>query len=843
MIAPAPGSVACKRRLFALVGFAILAVTPSPAAASDERSSVASHVPATETRAAPLAVIDRADIESSGLTNVRDLLQGRLDFNSYGIHRPFVAGSGRAAVLVNGRRVSDSTFDLDTVPISAVERIEILGDSAAALHGGNAIAGAVNIVLTRDHEGVDLRATGSFPGETGGDTRHASALWGAAVGAGQLTAGVDVFHRQEVRRANRDYSRASWTPGGTFADSVGVSAGGNTLFVPAAGGTIARPLGDCRGSAYTGVLTRPYNISGSGCGFAWADIAWAEIGAVPAARLERGSAFVNYEQPLGENTGMYVDARVARGDTAFRYAPSVGEFEFTPSQALRKALLADPDIDAVPEKLSVVHRFVAHGNRDWLVDFDEYDLTLGLKGGLARGLGYDTHVRYYRHNAVEDGNTFVSESAVQAAVDQGRYNLEDPLSTDPVHLEAVRETGVSLERTEVTQHQAFRASLDGKAFAIAGNDVRWAAGAEAANEERRDIYDYRDVSNRSHDPHDVLGTAGNSFRGERRRWSLFTEVSVPLSGSLDLILAGRRDDHDDVGETYSHQVSGRFRLSEALAFRGSWGGGSRPPTLYAMHREETLDYPRVCDTRTHTGPLQDCHLIQPERLSGGNPGLEPDEAESLTFGAVTNLGPFTFSADWFRLRLSETPATLSPQSIINLEVEGRLPPGAEVVRRNGLIEQIRSPLVNSGESDVDGFDVRARADWKTDWADVVLAVYWSTLTRNETRVAGEVQPGDYPRNRVHGVLRATRDGLTASWSVLAVSSYWNTLRSGRYGAWTGHNVTFRWQDPFGAKGLELAGGVLNVGDRGPTAANPGDTYETLDSVVGRTFFANLKVSF
>jgi len=110
-------------------------------------------------------------------------------------------------------------------------------------------------------------------------------------------------------------------------------------------------------------------------------------------------------------------------------------------------------------------------------------------------------------------------------------------------------------------------------------------------------------------------------------------------------------------------------------------------------------------------------------------------------------------------------------------------------------------------------------------------------------VAGEIQPGDYPRNRFHTRLSAGRNGFTVSWSVLGKSSYWNTLRSGRYESWTGHDITFGWRRPFGWDGADLAGGILNVGNRGPSSANPGDEDATLDSVAGRTFFISAKVSF
>ena len=74
----------CKFRAAAVLGPAIAAmmvVTGAQAAA-----------------ARPVAVIDRRDIEMSGLTNVRELLLSRSVYNSFGLHRPFVLGTGRAAV-------------------------------------------------------------------------------------------------------------------------------------------------------------------------------------------------------------------------------------------------------------------------------------------------------------------------------------------------------------------------------------------------------------------------------------------------------------------------------------------------------------------------------------------------------------------------------------------------------------------------------------------------------------------------------------------------------------------------------------------------------------------------
>ena len=829
-------------RIFESTIVVMIVLTTSFAMAQEESAentpSVASHIPAAINDATPISVIDRIDIELSGMRNVEELLLERMGYNNFGLYRPFVLGIGRVAILVNGR---PGSYALGSIPISAVERIEIFSDSAVALYGGYAIGGSVNIVLRSDYEGAEFQGSATRPKREGGDSEHGSALWGGTFGSGHVTMGVDAFRRQEIRDIDRDYSRAFWRQGGSFADVANVSVGGNTVFIRGAEGSVARPLGDCKGSAYTGVLSNPYNLSGTGCGFAYADISWHR------QRFERDSFYFNLDHPLDDDASLYTDVHIAQGETAFRYAPSVGTFIFTPSETLKEKLLQDPGIESIPEILNAAHRFVRHGNRDWRWDFEEYDLTLGLRGRFTESIGYDTHFQSYRYNAVESGATFVSESAIRSAIIEGRYNIENPLSTDPTHLSTVQETGLRLTRDYVTDYKTARATLNGTAFSLGGGDSRWTMGAEIANLDWRDVYDYRDADYRSYDANDVLGSAGNSASGMRRSWSAFAGVSVPLHNDSGLHLAGRRDDHDDVGATFSHKIASWLRLTHNLTLRASWSEGSRAPSLRALHQLETLDYPRVCDTSSFVGPRADCREYQVPRASVGNSDLKPDEAESISYGASVNLGNFSFDLEQFQIKISDLPRELPAQSIVDLETKGELPPGAEVLRDVDLITRIESPLYNSGESDVSGLGLRMRSGWETDLADLILDTRWSHVTRLESRVAGVKNPGDYPRDRAHISLRATHGDVSAKWSVYGRSGYRNVSRTAKYKAWIGHDVTLRWSDPSGVKGLSLSGGVLNIGDRGPstdpTVPGLSGANVTLDSSMGRTVFLAVKYLF
>ena len=831
--APAPFRLAA-----ALAIAAALCVAPVwGEAAADEGRSVASHIPAAAADPVrPVTVIDREDIALSGMRTVSDLLLGRLAVNGFGLGRPFVLGSGRAAVLINGRRISDSTLDLATLPTSAVERVEVLNGGAPALHGGHAIAGAVNIVLRRGYEGVEATAFAGRPTDAGGDSEQGSALWGGAVGKGRMTIGVDVFRSEEIPDAAREHSRAKWTPGGTFADATGVSTGGNTVRIPTADGTIARPLGDCPTDTYTGELAEPSGLDGTGCGFAYADISWG------VARYERESLFLTLDHPLNETTDAYIDARFATSETLERFAPSVGTFDVD-FDTLRGELLPDSDISPEPDEVRVSHRFIGHGNREWLTTLDEYDITLGLEGKVDDDIGYDAHLRHYLHEMAIDGNTFVSESDIEARIEAGDYDLVNP--RDPANSGTIRDSSLRLIRERVTERRTVHASLDGPLVALGGGTARWAAGAEVAAEDWKDVHAYRNRFDRSFPATDVLGAGGIQGEGERRSWSGFAEASLPLRDDWDVTIAGRGSDHDDVGATYSHQVASRFRVNDALTLRGAWDKGSRAPSLHDLHFSRN-DFPWLCDRVTHTDPQVRCPIEQKERISRGNPDLEPDKAESFSLGAAAELGSLSLSADWFRIALSDVPGELSPQSIIDLEDRNALPPGVRVVRDSGgEIDRIESPVLNSGEFDMSGVDVRARIGWDVDWADLVLDLRWLHESRRESRVLGELQPGDNPRNRVHGSLRANRGNVTALWDVHAVSGFLNERGTGRFKGLVTHDIAVRWSDPLGLGGMDLTGGILNVADRGPSIdpTAPDAAFGTQDTVRGRTFFLNATMAW
>src|SRR5687767_14354076 len=111
-------------------------------------------------------------------------------------------GADATLVLVNGRRVAISSFaenittnfvDINTIPVAAIERVEVLKDGSSAVYGSDAVAGVINVILRKDFEGFETSA--GFGNTSGGDYEEQtlSAIWGTAGENSNATLIFDYF--------------------------------------------------------------------------------------------------------------------------------------------------------------------------------------------------------------------------------------------------------------------------------------------------------------------------------------------------------------------------------------------------------------------------------------------------------------------------------------------------------------------------------------------------------------------------------------------------------------------------------------------------------------------------
>ncbi len=782
---------------------------------------------------------DREFLERSGAQTLEELLDT-------GIVRYFFTGGQPLLVLVNGKPYGSTAGDLDTLPLSAIERLELLSGDGLGTLGGSAVRGAINVVLRNTLEGFETRALTRMPSQEGGDGWQGSAFWGGAFGKGRITVGVDAVRRQEIPARAREHSRSAWTPDGSFREAKNVSVGGNTVWVlqrDTAGevtGVRSVALGECDpASGYTGPLGNPPGIrSGDkGCGFAYGDIMWN------TSRFEQNTTIVDLEHPIGERSTLYLSANVGQGGWSFRYAPSIGSFSFTPSPEIIDEIndAAGTTIADSGDVFAVAHRFVGHGNRDWQSDYDEYDVSMGVEGQISEDLGYDAYIAAYGFDGSLSGTTFVHVDRIREEIEAGNYDLVNPFSNAPEHLQAITNSGLREEIDSESTYLGTRLALEGRAFAPGDRKTAWTAGLEAGRVEAHSLLRFRDSDGEAHDVTRVLGSGGVSYAGEREAVAVFAEALVPLAETLDVRVAGRTDEFDDVGTLRSWGLAAEYRPHEMLTLRSSLRTGQGAPSLSQLHSTEDQDHPYITCDPGRGDPPRACESPNPRqvtRYTTGNPRLEPSETERFAIGADVRKSPFIVGVEWYRLSRSDlvgqNPANWAMQNLPQCTGNATL----NCISRTGGDITIYDSYANIGETEISGITTRYAATFPMNWGEVGMSGAWRHVISVERHIAGNKHRYAISKNMARARFMARHGNLTAVWTVNYRAAFGNQEGTGKFGSWTGHDAVLDWKDPLGLAGARLAAGVFNLTDAGLTVdtANPDSVDGPTAAGWGRTFF-------
>lgn len=190
----------------------------------EEITVTGTHIRGAKDIAQPSFAITREEIDKAGFTTVENLFEklpenfnavtplgraaGQLSGNVVAqnnwtqVTAVDLRGLGAESTLtlINGRRRAGSVFgkvvDISAIPLSAIERVEVVTGGASALYGADAVAGVVNFVLRRDFDGAESRLNFGAPTEYGGGERlSASHIWGGDFGRGSLVAAYDYEQR------------------------------------------------------------------------------------------------------------------------------------------------------------------------------------------------------------------------------------------------------------------------------------------------------------------------------------------------------------------------------------------------------------------------------------------------------------------------------------------------------------------------------------------------------------------------------------------------------------------------------------------------------------------------
>lgn len=205
------------------------------------------HIKGVAPAGSPVLVIDEESIRRSGYTSTEQLIQS-LPQNVRGGAEGATAdsemssgslaglnstrgtganlrglGSTATLTLINGRRLAASgsgTFtDISLIPLSAIERIEVLTDGASAIYGADAVAGVINVILKSNYSGAETRARYGMTTESGRDEVRLSQTLGSSWGSGNGLMVLDYLTQSELLTSERDFTSNVRRPTSIYPDN------------------------------------------------------------------------------------------------------------------------------------------------------------------------------------------------------------------------------------------------------------------------------------------------------------------------------------------------------------------------------------------------------------------------------------------------------------------------------------------------------------------------------------------------------------------------------------------------------------------------------------------------
>ena len=759
------------RRLLALLGrFAALMATVANAVAQTPVADAPPQLERVEVTgssikridaatALPVQILNRADIQRSGASNAEQLLKsvsatatlgstsvantgaggGQGGNGSVSLISLRGLGSARTLVLINGRRsapvAGTSAVDISTIPISAIERVEVLKDGASAIYGSDAVAGVVNFILRRDFTGVEVSTTVGAPTRDGGGTEAKLSLFG---GFGNL----DADSYAVTLAASYASVKPIFGSSRSFARNLDVDNQLDKTSSTAFPANILLPNGKLASANYPNC--GPYSlVSPLTPGLCRYDNA-PFIALQPESRLANVAANARFnvssaveayvETILSRNTTLNTQQHVlVNGASLPAGSPYIASLtnllnaQYPQFPALKKYIgsayaLLPPTSPYYPtafanangltgQPLVLLFRSVPTGTRKTEDVEDAGRVVAGLRGN-AYGWDYDTAVLSSRNKlATRLTQGWAQTDKYLNLVDTGVINPFGT-TTDPAALDAAMNSNYNgpfnITTSSITGVDA-KASRE--VYRLPAGMMSLAVGTELRNEKL-------DIA-----PSDAnrqflvlgFGAAGVPISATRKVASTYAELNAPLLKGVEADIAVRYDKYQRVGSTVNPKASLRWQPVDTLLMRGSVGSGFRAPTLVDLYSPEargitangSRDLAR-CPPGT-TG-LVDCST-QFVTIGGGNPALKPEKSKSATLGLLFEpTKNYSIGFDYFLTEVNDVIRTgLSTATILADPVTY-----ASYIRRGppdgnpsgvGPIIGVDQSLTNLGKTIVSGIDV------------------------------------------------------------------------------------------------------------------------------------------
>ena len=686
--------------------------------------------------ASPVDVLNSDYIQKQGALTIGELTQ-KLSVSTGTENNPdsFTAGSTQGTsnvnlrglgltstlVLVNGKRqtiaaaiANDGSVFVDTatIPMAALERVEILKEGATATYGSDAVAGVVNFILRDDFDGVEVSLGHQTTATSSQDTSDVSILAGTNLSDNTNVMVAASFLQQDaMSSAERSYTtiNAVSTLGRSFLNLGGL-APGLPVVIEGSGG-YAGPYGpgetipDANCEANGGILSGGFipSLGGQKCGFLYG----------PRFNLVNEEERTNVYAAITHDTDSGI---TVRGEIGFAknevldnpQSPSYPNLSFptiAPGQAgspfngfvrwYGRPLGAEAPSPLAPRNSETLRASLDlsgtldGGAWDWnaSVTYSENDregwqpdtIKSRLDAALAGAGG---------ESGTETFNIFDPSQNSASLIDYISAETYTKMSTDLTVADLVV-SGPWFELDNFgTVNLAYGAQFRHEGFSIARNDI---------STQQRDS-----VTGALQDVDLIFLGGGTEPSASRDSFAAFAEVSMPLNDSVELNVAARYESLE-TESSLDPKIALRWQVSDDVVIRGSMSTAFREASLIQQFNRQTSLQGLV---DTSVGGSSGTLFIRV--LTEGDVDLKPETSTNTNLGVVwTPSDNFNMRVDWWQFEYEDVITIENAQGKINADPNRQDPD----VRRSdtGQLIGVSTNFINAATVDTDGFDVSA--DW------------------------------------------------------------------------------------------------------------------------------------
>ena len=709
----------------------------------------------------PIETITAKEIKESGAKTVLELMKqipsmGTDGYNDTASQNGFSRGVATASlrslsatstlVLLNGRRLTPSAYanpnngtstlyDLNSIPVSALERVDIFKDGASAVYGSDAIGGVINFITKSDYQGFEISARTGFNDDREFGKRGAN----IAAGFGDFQSdGYNVLFSADVarkdgtsiRNGSNDIAAAEYAAINFRLNPYNSNISNQPFFyrerTPGSlafvtGATVVNRTNCPASSLITGGpangITSGTLLGRTFCNYDTDQFADAQVAGDDISFISRGNLRIN------SSVTAFAEAGYSKSERHYRSAPRSINAQGGPTTNFLVGGLAAPFQAVLPighpdnpftdTRAALVYRFENIPSGFELTN-QQYRFLGGVKGTIG-SWDWETAALWNRSSRDETYLGFLYLPTLRQLL-TGRSIAS--LAADPSITRPLLNKGVA----EIMQYDAKVSTEFGK---LPGGPIGFAAGIEFRRESLKIDPDPANASG------DILGLATTITDGSRDVKSGFFEFRAPFLKNWEADFAGRFDSYPGIATNFVPKVGTKWTVVDGVALRGTYARGFRAPAVSqvtpggAQFFLNGISDPVRCPNGTTPAPGAD-NLDCSKSISGvGGPNADliPETSRSYSLGLILSPNSsFDVLVDWYKIRKEGEVALGSATTV--LEHPDRFAPDA--VKRDtnpanllkdaagnpipgtGPLLAVSTPWTNQGSTEVSGIDLEVK---------------------------------------------------------------------------------------------------------------------------------------